>query len=119
MRSSACRRSFRRRERIPIACARIETGPEPFGSSIGPLARFCMWKGSRVSSTYHGSERASRDEFVNHLPQGYDTQVGEFGLKLSGEQRQRITIAHRLSTIRRADRIVVPEDGRVSQSGSP
>ncbi len=42
-------------------------------------------------------ERAARaahvDEFVQTLPQGFDTEVGDAGVKLSGGQRQRITIA--------------------------
>ncbi|KAJ1454402.1 P-loop containing nucleoside triphosphate hydrolase protein [Pelagophyceae sp. CCMP2097] len=42
-------------------------------------------------------ERASvaalADEFIRHFPEGYDSQIGERGLRLSGGQKQRVSIA--------------------------
>jgi ATP-binding cassette, subfamily B, bacterial len=42
---------------------------------------------------YRATESAYCTEFINRLPQGFDTIVGERGVKLSGGQRQRLAIA--------------------------
>ena len=108
------------------------------------------------------ARRANATEFIEKLPDGYETFIGERGVKLSGGQRQRLAIArailkspqilildeatsnldteseqliqasmaellagrttfmiaHRLSTIRRADVILLMEDGRIIERGN-
>jgi ATP-binding cassette subfamily B protein/subfamily B ATP-binding cassette protein MsbA len=108
------------------------------------------------------ARRANAHEFIVKLPEGYDTFVGERGVKLSGGQQQRLAIArailaspqilildeatsnldteseqliqasmatllagrttfviaHRLSTVRRADLILLMEDGRIVERGT-
>jgi subfamily B ATP-binding cassette protein MsbA len=46
-----------------------------------------------AAEVHAAAEAASAAEFIDELPEGYDTPVGEFGLRLSGGQRQRLTIA--------------------------
>jgi ATP-binding cassette subfamily B protein len=108
------------------------------------------------------ARRANAHEFIEKLPDQYETFVGERGVKLSGGQQQRLAIArailaspqilildeatsnldteseqliqasmatllagrttfviaHRLSTIRRADLILLMEDGRIIERGT-
>lgn len=49
--------------------------------------------GAGMQDVTEAARRAYADEFINQLPQGYHTLVGERGVKLSGGQRQRIAIA--------------------------
>lgn len=109
------------------------------------------------------AKAANCDEFVNRLPEGYATMVGENGSRLSGGERQRISIArailkdapivlldeatasldvenetqvqealshllvgktvlviaHRMRTVAHADKIVVLQEGRVAEQGTP
>jgi len=118
--------------------------------------------GATEAEIMEAARQAHAHEFIAPFPEGYQTIVGERGVKLSGGQRQRVAIArailknpkilildeatssldseserlvqlaldklmenrttfmiaHRLATVRRADRILVIQDGKLVESGT-
>lgn len=50
-------------------------------------------EGASLSDIQRAARLAAADEFIEQLPQGYDTPLGDRGVRLSGGQQQRISIA--------------------------
>ena len=150
-----------RRDALLAQVAVVTQEPFLFDGTIAENIRYGRREASDAE-VRQAAHAAHVDAFVNTLPEGFDTEVGVGGTRLSGGQRPRITIArailrdpailildeatssldsqsermvqqaleallpgrtvfviaHRLSTVRRADRILVLENGSVSQSGT-
>ncbi|MEE9433366.1 MAG: ABC transporter ATP-binding protein/permease [Sphingorhabdus sp.] len=53
-------------------------------------------EGASAADIEEAAKGAAIDDFIRSLPGGYDTQVGERGLKLSGGEKQRVAIARTL-----------------------
>jgi len=66
-----------------------------FGGTIEDNIRYGR-AGATDEEVVAAAKAANAHEFISELPQGYDTEVGERGVKLSGGQRQRIAIARAL-----------------------
>lgn len=79
-------------ESLRNAIAMIPQEPVLFHRTLKENIRYGNLKATD-EEVIEASKRAHCHEFISKLPEGYDTYVGERGLKLSGGQRQRIAIA--------------------------
>jgi len=74
------------------AVALVPQDPVIFAASVTENLRFGC-PGASLEAVREACAAAHALEFIERLPQGYDTDLGERGVKLSGGQRQRISIA--------------------------
>ena len=63
-----------------------------FNDTIGYNIRYGQWDAT-PEAVREAASLAQIDRFISSLPEGYDTPVGERGLKLSGGEKQRVAIA--------------------------
>jgi ATP-binding cassette, subfamily B, bacterial len=75
--------------------ALVPQNPALFHGTVADNIRY-----ARPEASLNDVEQAARiahaDEFIQNLPQGYDTRLGDAGLGLSGGQKQRLAIARAL-----------------------
>lgn len=77
---------------LRTSIALIPQDPSLFHRSLMDNIRYGRPEASN-EEVIEAAKRAHAHDFIQNLPQGYDSLVGERGIKLSGGQRQRIAIA--------------------------
>ena len=77
-----------------------------FNDTIRYNIRYGRWDASEAEIE-EAARLAQIDDFIRSMPQGYETEVGERGLKLSGGEKQRVAIAR---TILKAPPILVLDE---------
>jgi ABC-type multidrug transport system fused ATPase/permease subunit len=96
------------------AIAVVNDDPFLFSATVHENIAYARPEATR-DEVQRAAVAAQADEFIQRLPKGYDTRVGERGLTLSGGQRQRIAIARAVV----ADpRILVLDDATSSVDAS-
>ena len=70
----------------------VNQEPILFNASVFENIAFGV-EGATLEKVRQAAEVAHADEFINDMPAGYDTNIGDRGGKLSGGQRQRLSIA--------------------------
>ncbi|XP_034677879.1 putative multidrug resistance protein [Vitis riparia] len=73
----------------------VNQEPVLFATSIKENILFGK-EGASMELVVSAATAANAHDFITKLPDGYETQVGQFGVQLSGGQRQRIAIARAL-----------------------
>ncbi len=140
----------------------VPQNPHLFFGTVADNLRLARPQAS-AAELEHAAREANAHEFITMLSRGYDTPIGEQGVRLSGGQRQRIAIAraflkqarilvldeatanldeenealirdalarltrgrtvlmiaHRLQMVQDVDTIIVLENGRIAEMGSP
>jgi ATP-binding cassette subfamily B protein len=92
----------------------VDDNPFLFSASVHDNIAYAHAGASR-EDVRRAARAAQADGFIERLPDGYDTRVGERGLTLSGGQRQRIAIAR---AILADPRILVLDDATSSVDAS-
>ena len=77
------------------AMALVSQDPVIFAASVTENVRFGR-PGATLEEVRAACAAAHAIDFIERLPQGFDTDLGERGIKLSGGQRQRLSIARAL-----------------------
>jgi ATP-binding cassette subfamily B protein len=103
-----------RLESLRAAIATVNDDPFLFSATVHDNIAYARPDATR-EAVEEAARRASADEFIRELPNGYDTLVGERGLTLSGGQRQRVAIAR---AILADPRILILDDATSSVDAS-